>query len=339
MPQQRRTARPSIAALMFIGLSLALLFAGPDEPAPQGQAAKPQAITQTNTQANSPAQTLKITPASHLTHRRFAASLRGSDVDGALVIDSEGHFIPSSSALELFDYFLAASGEQSDEQIRRRIIAEIEHRLSPEAAFDATLLLDTYLDFRDALRDMAQNSEAPAGLAQRWQTIRQLRREYFGEEEAAVLFGTSEQVITVDLERRRIHLDTSLSSENKFLQLQALSEALPTAIRAARQRANAPARNHAAVIALRQQGADNEEIFALRASDFGDAAAQRLATLDKQQDEWRQRLVDYHTARDELLNKPNSAFASATALATLRSLHFNDEYERRRVRALDKAPP
>jgi len=140
-------------------------------------------------------------------------------IRGYEVTDTNGHFLPSPSSLELFNYFLAASGEQTPEQIRWRIIEEIEQRLSPEAALDATLLLDVYLDFRESLRQLSNTAVLPKGLAQRWQMIHQLRRDHFGDTTAATLFEKSEHVIAVDLERRRIKLDPSLHEEEKIRQL------------------------------------------------------------------------------------------------------------------------
>ncbi len=325
-----------LVALLIISLPLARLFLEPEADEAQQASPSHQPAKQKSIPVKTPGQIDRAQThiEAYRPPRELPPSLRGSDVDGALLVDGYGHFLPSPSALALFDYFLAASGEQSEAQLRWRIIAEIEARLSPEAAFDATLLLDTYLDFREALRYLAQSSEAPARLAQRWQSIGQLRREFFGEDGAEVLFGEAEQVISLDLERRRIHLDTTITTADKLGQLQALNEALPPAIRAARQSANAPARSYAAVNTLRSQGGDDGEIFALRASDFGNAAAQRLATLDKQQEEWRQRLDNYHAARNQAMKQASNGDFSA-----LRAIHFDDVNERRRVRALDQMTP
>ena len=335
MAPQRQNRPLLIAALVITATSLALLFTVPGDDLPEPAVNTP-AQGQTLKLASAGTRILRAMPLAteRFVHGERPLSLRGSDVDGALLVDSTGHFLPSPSALALFDYFLAASGEQSEAQLRWRIIAEIERRLSPEAAFDASLLLDTYLDFREALRELAQSSEAPAGLTQRWQSIGQLRREYFGEDGTEALFGEAEQVISLDLERRRIHLDTTLSAADKLVQLQALNAALPPAIRAARQRAHAPSHSYAAVATLRSQGGDDGEIFALRASDFGNAAAQRLATLDRQQEAWRQRLDNYHAARNQVMKQASNGDFSA-----LRAIHFDDVNERRRVRALDQMTP
>src|SRR5690606_31538797 len=65
------------------------------------------------------------------------ASLRGTDVPGGLAVDAAGHFRATRDALDLFDYYFSASGEEPDEQIRRRIEAEIDGRLASPAREEA----------------------------------------------------------------------------------------------------------------------------------------------------------------------------------------------------------
>ena len=63
--------------------------------------------------------------------RRAAApgSLRDTEVDGALAVDANGRLLITPELRRFFDYFFVASGEESDEQIRARIEAEIRARL------------------------------------------------------------------------------------------------------------------------------------------------------------------------------------------------------------------
>ena len=61
----------------------------------------------------------------------------------------------------------------------------------------AVALLDTYLDFRDAMRELAEAGEVPQDLERRWQWIRELRRHYFGAATSAALFGREEEVVRV----------------------------------------------------------------------------------------------------------------------------------------------
>ena len=121
-------------------------------------------------------------------------SLHGTEPDGALSVDDKGHFVPNSDALAFFDYFLTATGEMSESDLRNYIVSDIRRKLNQSAASDAERLLDRYLIFRRAVRDLVNSGVAPHGVERRWQWIRELRREHFGAEIAAALFGESEEV-------------------------------------------------------------------------------------------------------------------------------------------------
>src|SRR5512144_31870 len=71
-------------------------------------------------------------------------SLRGTRVDGGLAVDADGRFLPTRDARRLFDYFLTATGEATDAEVRTRIEREIARRLPPDAAREAGRLLERY---------------------------------------------------------------------------------------------------------------------------------------------------------------------------------------------------
>jgi lipase chaperone LimK len=265
-------------------------------------------------------------------------SLRGSDADGGLAIDAGGAFLPTPDAIALFDYFLAASGEEDPAVIRQRIVDQIRGRLGGAAAREAEALLDSYLAFRDELRELVQAAEAPPHLEQRLQWIRELRREHFGPEVAAALFGAGEDVVLIDLERRRVATDASLDAEERAARLAALDARLPESVRVTRQRARAPQRVREEVAALRSAGASEAEVFAVRERSFGAEAADRLAALDAQRAEWERRLAAYQAERDQLLaDEEIAALAKEereAALDALRAAHF-EPGELQRVRAID----
>lgn len=266
-------------------------------------------------------------------------SLRGTQVDGGLTVDADGRFVPTADALALFDYFLAASGEESEAAIHARIVAEIHGRLSGEAARDAEALLDRYLLFRAELRELAEGAAAPGDLEQRLQWVRELRRKHFGASVAEALFGEREDVARIDLERRRVALDASLDTAERRERLAALEEQLPEEVREARRSARAPQRANAEVAALREAGASDDDVFALRERRFGRDAAERLASLDAERSAWEGRLEAYRAERDQLLASDDLAALNdeerAAALDALRDQHF-EESEVVRVRALDR---
>jgi lipase chaperone LimK len=266
----------------------------------------------------------------------FPASLRGTRVDGSLAVDAEGRFRATPDTLRLFEYFFSASGEEPDSVIRGRIALQILDALPGAAGGEAMALLDRYLGYREAARELLLAGEAPEGLERRWQWIRELRREHFGAELTSALFAEEEQTTMVDLQRRELMLDPVLSESERADELARLEERLPERIRESRRRATAPLRARQEVERLQAAGASEVEIFAARAAHFGPEAARRLAELDRRRAEWDRRLADYGVARDELLDDTAlDERERAESLERIRGEYFTPE-ELPRIRALDR---
>lgn len=265
----------------------------------------------------------------------LARSLGGTEVDGALRVDGEGHLVPEPDTLALFDYFLSASGEEPPAVIRRRILDRIHDELGEPAAAEAQALLDRYLGFREALRALVTSSEVPRDLERRWQWLRELRRAHFGAATAEALFGREEDRVRVDLERRRVAMDAGLTPAERSSRLEALEAELPEDVRQARRRARAPAASHREVLALRAAGGSDAEVFRARERAFGSAAAERLAALDVRRASWDARLAHYRAERRELHEGKG---AEPAELDRLRARHF-EAHELARVRALDGFDP
>ena len=267
-------------------------------------------------------------------------SLRGTEVGGELSLSEDGHFVRTPDALALFDYFLSATGEEPEAVLHQRIIDHIRATLPAAAASEAEALLDTYLRFRAAARELAEAGQVPGDLERRLQWMRELRREHFGAD-AEMLFGEEEATTRIDLERRRVAADPALGEDEKRARLGALAERLPESVRAARERAHAPGATQTEVEALRKAGGSEQEVFALREERFGREAAARLAALDQEQQHWRERLSAYRAERDALVAELDARGASDTsvrsnALETLRLRHFSGT-DLLRVRTLDGA--
>ena len=262
------------------------------------------------------------------------SSLAGTDVDGWLGVDDEGHLVVTPGARWFFDYFLSATGEESPEQIRARIVAEIDKRLPPSGAREAVDLLDRYLAYRDRVRAL-QASGTPADLQQRLAQLHDVRREIFGDANAAVLFGEEEQMEAVDLQRRHVLSDETLSPEERERRLGEIEQQLPAAVRQARSESMTLMRLRADEQQWHDAGASPEDLHALREQRFGAAVADRLDTLDRERSAWQQRLDDYHRARQAIDgNGRLSADARAQAAEALLAERFTPE-ERLRVEALE----
>jgi lipase chaperone LimK len=265
------------------------------------------------------------------------SSLRDSEIDGSLAVDSAGHFIPTASALALFDYFLSATGEEPDAQLRARIVAEIERRLADPAATEAIAFLDLYLGYRAAAEQMALDERLAesADLERRLQWIRELRRQHFGAALASSLFGDEERATEVAIAQRRVATDASLTEREKQVEMDALEARLPAAERRARAASAAPRRLEEQEAALRERGGSDAELRALREELVGAEAAERLEERDRRRADWEGRLAEYRVARDAVLADAGlEPEAREAAIEGLLARRF-DARERIRVRTLD----
>jgi lipase chaperone LimK len=150
-----------------------------------------------------------------------------------------------------------------------------------------------------------------------------------------VLFGDEEQVQAVDVQRRQVLSDQTLSTDDRERRLQALDQQLPPAVRAARADAMAVGHLRGDEQQLRAAGASAQEIHAWREHRFGTEAADRLAALDRERAAWEQRLDDYRRARQVIDgNAALTAEARTRAIDALRAARFTPA-ERVRIEALD----
>jgi len=330
-----RSARAAAAAgaLLVLGAALAFVLAGERRAAPAPAAAPVRAPAPPPAPSGAPATPPDLVAEAEAPLPR---SLAGTRVDGDLQLDAQGRFAPGPEALVLFDYFLSATGEEPDERIHARIVAEIRRRLPPDAAHDAEALLERYLAYREAARALFADGElASADVERRFQRIRELRREVFGAERAAALFGEEERVTLVDLERQRVQQQAGLDPAERARRLAALDDQLPESVREARREALVAVELRAAEAALRAAGAGPAEIQAEREHRVGPEAAARLAALDERRAAWDERVAAYRGARDALRAEGLAGDDYTKALSELREQRFAGA-ERLRIEALDR---
>jgi lipase chaperone LimK len=184
------------------------------------------------------------------------ASLAGTDVDGELVVDARGRFVPTRGAIRMFDHFLSTLGETDLAGVRELVGREAERR-APEAADEVLALFDRYVAYLASLEAMPPRGSIRDHL----DDVIELQRRRFGAETAERLFGVDDAIAIAVLEGDE--------------------RGLPDHLRAARERMRAPSVVRAQVEAARRAGAREGEIRAIRAARFGEAAADRLADLDR----------------------------------------------------------
>lgn len=264
-----------------------------------------------------------------------ARSLRETDIDGALRVGPDGKLILGPDVVAFFEYFLSATGEESDAVIRARIEAAIRERLDGAAEAEALALLDKYMAYREAGRKLAGSAGADEGdPLTRLDAIKKLRRAHFGEEAASAMFGAEELEGEVAAERSRVLKDPALSPEEREAKLAELEEKLPEGARRAREASRGPLRLREEEAALRAEGASDEEVHRHRVEAVGEEAAERLRELDAKRAEWKRRIDAVRGERDRIEKQyANDEGARDAALTKLLEESFAPE-ERARAKAV-----
>ncbi len=268
-------------------------------------------------------------------HFAFVPSMEGTRPDGDIKLDAADRLVVDAELGHLFDYYLAGLGEKGLEAIRGEIERELERRLRPLPAAAAKRLLANYLHYKRALVDVEQGLPKTTDLAQaaraRLDAMQQLRLNYFSAAEAAGLFGANDARDLDAVARLEIGQDKSLGAEQKREKLAALDQRLPRALREEREAPTHIVNVEQAVQKMRAQGAGDNEIYRMRATELSPEAAARLADLDRDEAAWKSRIDAYLAQRGALLAGAAALDAGAreTALQQLRDAQFKPDEQRR----------
>ena len=266
----------------------------------------------------------------------YPSSLAGTEIDGELHVDASGQFLPDPDVLRFFEYFLSALGELDEGALRLRIVAAMNERLPKSAQAQAAAFLDDYLSYRRESGDLGEVGDDPKALHAAIDKLYALRRESFGTKLADKLFGEEEAVRTHALERRLILADTSLSESERAQRLRELERDEPEGLRKAREQVALPLTTRDQVLAMRAQGANDDEVHAARVKALGPEAAVRLEKLDQTRADFDRRLSEFRAQRTAITqDAKQTAPARAAAIEAAFERTFAPE-ERTRAGVLTR---
>ena len=264
-------------------------------------------------------------------------SFRGTEVDGRFELDAAGNLIVSEEVRQLFDYFLAAIGEEPLERSIQRLRDYIDASLVAPARDQAQALLDQYLDYKRQLAQLEQELPQLAtldGLRSREAAVQALRARVFSPQAHQAFFAREEGFNRFSLERLAIRQNAALDDAGKAAAIDRLRAALPEEL-------------HEQVLPQLQQelrmqterlgaNATPGQIRQLRQQLVGAEATARLEALDAQRQQWRQRLHDYLAEKQRLeAHRGLSGTEREAALQRLIEERF-DERERLRLDAAER---
>jgi lipase chaperone LimK len=226
-----------------------------------------------------------------------------------------------------------ASGEEPSAAIRARIVAVLRVRLPGAAVTEAIAILDHYLGYRDATRQLVASGSAPTTL----ETVHDLRVQWLSPAVAKVFFADEETATLAALARHDVLADPALPPAERDRRLAEIDARTPPVVLEARTAALAPVTELAQETALRNAGAGADQISAMRTAQLGAAAAARLADLDRSHAEWDARLAQFRAARARLLADPRLDDAERRRRIDELLIRSFTSAERIRVETLDRS--
>jgi lipase chaperone LimK len=263
------------------------------------------------------------------------ASFAGTEVDGVFRLDAQGNLLISEDIRRIFDYFLAAIGEEPLQASIERLQGYIVGQLAEPARQQALDLLEQYLQYKRELvlleRDLPQMANLEA-LRQRELAVQALRARLFDSTTQQAFFAREEAYNQFSLQRLAIVHDPRLDDAAKAVAVEQLRHSLPAEM----QDAVLPQLQNelrSQTEQLRASGASPAQIRQLRQQLVGAEATQRLEALDQQRQHWARRIAQYQEEKAAIeANTGLSAQEKSHAIERLIEASF-DERERLRLEA------
>lgn len=238
-------------------------------------------------------------------------------------------FLTSDLRHKLEAMLLEAGDAPTPAALKARLAGVVARHFSAGEATRALALAERYVDYRVALGEIKPPADAgdPRALSAAVQARQRVRERYFAGEEYHALFAQEEELDRFTIARLEIERNASLTPAQKLAALKDAESELGDAQKAARADAVAHVAVAAQTASFDAQGVSEQARYAHRRNQYGDAAAQQLAQLDREEAQWQQRLSQYAAARD--------GKATESQLQQLRQQLFSAEEQLRVEAALE----
>lgn len=221
---------------------------------------------------------------------------------------------------DTLEAMLLAAGESRDPvTLKQRLQGLVAQFFSAELATRALAMAERYVDYRVALGELRppQNGSQAEALRESILARNALRRQFFDDDEFAALFADEESLDDFTLARLQIEQDQNLSPAEKTAAMAQAESIMSPEQRSARAFSQVQVDIAAQTARFDAQATDDRTRWMARSAQYGPDAATRLATLDRQEHDWNQRL--------EVYDRALQSGAGASALAQLRAQAFTPE--------------
>lgn len=270
-------------------------------------------------------------------------SLRGTDIDGEIIIDENRQLVVTEGLRRLFDYFLSAMGEEDEATIIARVEAYISSHTPEPAASSAIQIFRQYVNYLKGLDDLQANygslqmQTTQAGkldlnlIAQRRQDVNRLRQQLFDQQTIEAFFGGEDAYEDYSVAMVSIEQDSSLNEAQKKARREDYISRLPDGdIKQNFQKQANFGELTQRTEEMKAKGASSEELFAMRRGLVGEAAASRLAEVDTKEADFDNRFKQYQAKRQALINSAGNEAGARAQIKQLERSQFTED-ERKRL--------
>ena len=257
-------------------------------------------------------------------------SHRDSDTDiAADLIPFELNY----STKDAFDRFVFARTSEVPQAVKLAYTTHAHEVFTLSTQGDAIDLFARYVDYKVALSlvelDVDLASHSLQDVSFKLDEREEIRRTYFNNTEYHYLFSQEAQIDEAALARLRVAQENTLSRDERKALIVGSIKAGNSAEREVFQptldmhRINEIKNNHSTI---------NDRYNAV-AAEFGSEVAERFSKTWAQQAQWQNRIAEYKTFRDNLVQQSLDSNAIEKALQEYQSAHFTDN-EIKRLKVL-----
>ena len=236
----------------------------------------------------------------------ISASLRGTDIDGALQADKHGELILSIGVRDFFDYFLSTADDVGIEAAVDEIIRYARGYLPAPANQQALDLLRDYLEYKrfeytvqqvpingESLTDQATLSL----LRESYRQLQQAREQRFSFAANQALFGLEDTYAEFTLRSLELGAMPDMSDADKAQQIESLIASLPPELANEVRQEQAQAREEHARQQLISSDVDDSQVHQqLLEHGYSPSQADHVIRSRQQQAEFNRRYQQYRQA-------------------------------------------
>ncbi|TCB81022.1 lipase secretion chaperone [Acinetobacter sp. ANC 4173] len=277
--------------------------------------------------------------ASHGTTQPFVStSQQDTEVNCQLSLNQSQHLIVDEQTRNCFEYFITQYGEKQIDQIKQDFTRYMQKGYKEPALGQIIDLWNRYIDYRIQLGNLKEpnlDKQDPEYYRKVFALMKNLRTQFFSPTEIEGLFGAENTYHEYTLDRMSIMADPSLNEIQKAQKLKGLFAQLPEDWRENLEQLSKLEDLRKLTGDIKARGGSAEELRQMRMNLVGAEATARLEQLDQDRGQWKSRVNQYLTQREQILNSQMSESAQQQAIAQLRQQQFKNPQEQLRLETFE----